>query len=211
MRRFGKDRLMKRMAAILSGVAVLAIAGVAYTGIANQRTPENCFGSAVAGGAIGGPFTLVNGEGVTVTDAEVITEPTLIYFGYSFCPDVCPIDNMRNAQAVDILAEDGYSATPVFITIDPARDTPEVMGDYVQNFSDKMIGLTGSDAQVKAAADAYRIVYSRADDDPDYYLMNHSVFSYLVMPDTGFQTFFRRDTSPQEVADQVACAIRNVE
>ena len=95
----------------------------------------------------------------------------------------------------------------MFITIDPARDTPQVMGDYVQNFSDKMIGLTGSDAQVKAAADAYRVFYSKGDDDPDYYLMNHSVFTYLMMPDTGFASFFRREESPEQVADQVACAI----
>ncbi len=107
----------------------------------------------------------------------------------------------------DLLALAGHSVTPVFITIDPARDTPEVMGGYVQNFSDKMIGLSGSAAQVKAAADAYRVFYSKADDDPEYYLMNHSVFTYLMMPDTGFTSFFRRDESPQQVADQVACTI----
>ena len=199
---------MTRLTAILAGIATLALLGVTWAvTLGRGGDASSCFGSTVAGGDIGGPFTLVNGDGQTVTDADVITEPTLIYFGYSFCPDVCPIDNARNAQAVDLLAEDGYSATPVFITIDPARDTPQVMGDYVQNFSDKMIGLTGSEEQVKAAADAYRVFYSRGDDDPDYYLMNHSVFTYLVMPDTGFATFFRREDPPELVAEQVACAI----
>ena len=198
---------MTRLTAILAGVAAIALLVVTYAVTLGRGDPQSCFGSAVAGGDIGGPFTLVNGAGQTVTDTDVITEPTLIYFGYSFCPDVCPIDNARNAQAVDLLAEEGYSATSVFITIDPARDTPKVMGDYVQNFSDKMIGLTGSEEQVKAAADAYRVFYSRADDDPEYYLMNHSVFTYLMMPDTGFATFFRREDAPELVAEQVACAI----
>ncbi len=198
---------MTRLTAILAGIAALALLAVTYAVTLGRSDPQSCFGSAVAGGDIGGPFTLVNGAGQTVTDKDVITEPTLIYFGYGFCPDVCPIDNARNAEAVSILADDGYSATPVFITIDPARDTPQVMGDYVRNFSDKMIGLTGTEAQVKAAADAYRVFYSRGDDDPEFYLMNHSVFTYLMMPDTGFATFFRREDSPQQVADQVSCAI----
>jgi protein SCO1/2 len=202
-----KDIPMRRLTAILAGTTTLALLGVTYLVTVVQSGPNYCFTSSATGADIGGPFTLVNGVGQTVTDGDVITEPALIYFGYSFCPDVCPIDNARNAQAVDLLALAGHSVTPVFITIDPARDTPEVMGGYVQNFSDKMIGLSGSAAQVKAAADAYRVFYSKADDDPEYYLMNHSVFTYLMMPDTGFTSFFRRDESPQQVADQVACTI----
>lgn len=198
---------MTRLTAILAGVAAVALLIVTYAVTLGRSNPQSCFGSVVAGGDIGGPFTLVNDDGRVVTDKDVITEPTLIYFGYSFCPDVCPIDNARNAQAVDLLAENGHSATPVFITIDPARDTPQVMGDYVKNFSDRMIGLTGTAEQVKAAADAYRVFYARGDDDPDYYLMNHSVFTYLMMPETGFATFFRREDSPEQVADQVACVI----
>ena len=88
-----------------------------------------CRSSQIAGGAaaIGGPFELVNGKGETVTDKDVITEPTLVYFGYTFCPDVCPFDMSRNAEAVDILAERGLSVTPLFISIDPDLDTPEVV------------------------------------------------------------------------------------
>lgn len=198
---------MTRTTALLAGAALIGLLGGTYALTMRGSDATSCFTSTVAGADIGGPFTLVDGTGITVTDADVITEPTLVYFGYSFCPDVCPIDNARNAQAVDLLAERGYSATPVFVTIDPERDTPEVMGQYVQNFSDKMIGLSGSPAQIKAAADAYRVVYSRADDDPEFYLMNHSVFTYLMMPDTGLATFFRREESPEQIADQVACAI----
>ena len=200
---------MTRLTAILASVATVAVLLVTFIVTRGGGDASQCFSASAAGASIGGPFTLVDGDGRTVTDAEVISEPTLIYFGYSFCPDVCPIDNARNAQAVEILADEGYSVTPVFISIDPARDTPEVMGDYVRNFSDKMIGLTGTEEQVKAAADAYRVFYSRGDDDPEFYLMNHSVFTYLMMPDTGFATFFRREDSPEKVAEEVACAIRS--
>lgn len=164
-----------------------------------------CTATAVAGGAIGGPFELVDGTGSLVTETDVITEPSILYFGYTFCPDVCPIDNARNAAAVDILAEQDESVTPIFITVDPKRDTVEVVSDYIENFHPNMIGLTGSDEQVKAAANAYRVVYSQVDDDPEYYLMNHSVFSYFVTPEDGFVEFFRRDDTPEQVAERIAC------
>ncbi|MEY1557082.1 SCO family protein [Yoonia sp. R2331] len=196
---------MIRMISVAASVAVLGVLGTTY--VLTQRTPAGCGGGVVAGGDFGGPFTLVDGSGATLTDADVITEPTLIYFGYTFCPDVCPIDNARNAAAVDILAEQGIDATPVFISIDPARDTPQVVGDYIQNFHPEMIGLTGSDEQIKAAAGAYRVVYSQADDDPDYYLMNHSVFTYFVTPEDGFVDFFRREDGPEALADRVACHV----
>jgi len=93
----------------------------------------------------------------------------------------------------------------VFITIDPARDTPEVVAEFTDNFHPDMIGLTGSDAQIAAASKAYRTFYARQDDDPEYYLMQHSTFSYLTMPETGFVEFFRQEDSPEKVADTVAC------
>ncbi len=148
---------------------------------------------------------MVDETGAIVTDAEVITQPSLLYFGYTFCPDVCPIDSARNAIAVDILAEDGKAVTPIFVTVDPARDTPEVVRDYADNFHDNMIGLTGSAEQVAAAAKAYRVVFSRADDDPEYYLMNHSAFTYFVTPKDGFVSFFRREASPEAMAETVGC------
>jgi protein SCO1/2 len=137
----------------------------------------------------------------------VITEPTVVYFGYTFCPDVCPLDAARNAAAVDILAEQGISVTPVFITIDPARDTQDVVGEYTDNFHPKMIGLTGSDEQIAAVSRAYKTYYSKADDDPDYYLMQHSTFTYLVLPETGFVEFFRQPTPAEEVAEVTACFV----
>ena len=176
----------------------------------NQADPfAECRGASVATGAasIGGPFTLVDEAGKTVTDKEVLAKPSLVYFGYSFCPDVCPLDASRNAEAVDLLAAKGYDVTPVFITIDPARDTPAVMKDFTENLSPKMVGLTGSEEQVKAASLAYKTYYKKQDTGDQYYLMDHSVFTYLMLPDSGFADFFGRDDTAQQMADRTACFI----
>ena len=172
--------------------------------------PDNVFATCTAGqvaGDIGGPFELVDASGATVTDQQVITEPTLIYFGYTFCPDVCPLDFARNAQAVDLLAAQGHSATPVFITVDPERDTPEVVGDFAYNNHEKAIGLTGTQEQVQVASRAYRTYYKAQDKSDEYYLVDHSTFSYLVLPEHGFVEYFRRDISPEDMAARTACFI----
>ncbi len=191
----------------------LAILGGTYLatgsifGPASGDDVAQCRGGQVAGD-MGGSFELVSETGETVTDAEIFTEPTILYFGYTFCPDVCPLDAMRNAQAVDILAERGISATPVFISIDPERDTPEVVGAFADNFHDKMIGLTGSPEQVRAASEAFKTFYrAHQDDGSGYYLVDHSTFSYLVLPETGFADFFRRETTPEQIADRVQCFV----
>ena len=193
---------------IAIGATVTAVAFIGGTFALTQmrgNTMHNCGATAVADNVIGGAFELVDETGKTVTDADVITKPSLIYFGYTFCPDVCPLDVARNAAAVDILAERGIDVTPIFISIDPARDTPEVVADYTSLFHPDMIGLTGSEAQVAAASKAYRTFYSKQDDDPEYYLVQHSTFSYLTLPDVGFVEFFRQEDSPEKVADITAC------
>ncbi|WP_299193917.1 SCO family protein [uncultured Litoreibacter sp.] len=164
-----------------------------------------CSQGAVAGGDIGGPFELVSETGATVTERDVITEPTLVYFGYTYCPDVCPLDAARNAEAVDVLKEQGVDATPVFITIDPERDTPEVLAEFTDVMHPKMIGLTGSAGQVKAASQAYRTFYKKQPGGGEDYLVDHSTFTYLVLPEKGFVDFFRRDATPDQMAETVAC------
>jgi protein SCO1/2 len=133
-----------------------------------------------------------------------------LYFGYTFCPDICPYDTARNAEAVDILAEQGISATPVFITIDPDRDTPEAVGEFASYVHPKMVGLTGSPDQIKAASKAYRTYYNKQDSIDEYYLVDHSTMSYLVLPDHGFVEFFRRETTPEQMAETAACFITNM-
>jgi protein SCO1/2 len=169
----------------------------------------SCGAGAVAGD-LGGPFTLVNGEGQTVTSEEVITEPTLIYFGYTYCPDVCPLDVDRNASAIEILEERGKIVTPVFITIDPERDTPEVVRDYAEVMHPRMIGLTGSKEQVAVASKAYRTYYQAHPPVDGEYIVDHSTFSYLVTPEHGFLAFFRRDLTPEQMADKIGCFVDHI-
>lgn len=187
------------LGAVLLGTLALVLRGGAYA--------SACSASVVAGGNIGGPFTLIDETGVQVTDQDIIDRPSLVYFGYTFCPDFCPLDSQRNAVAADILADQGTDLRTVFVTIDPARDTPEVVAEYTDNFHPDMIGLTGSEQQIQDAAREYKVVYSRADDDPEFYLMNHTVFSYFVTPDDGFVDFFKNDDTPEAVAQRIACHI----
>jgi protein SCO1/2 len=189
-------------------VALAGVAGMALAPLwSGQDAFAGCREGQVAGGDIGGPFTLVDAGGRTVTDGDVVTEPSILYFGFATCPDVCPLDLARNAQAVDILEEQGIAATPVFVTIDPERDTPEVVGSYAEAFHPRMVGLTGTPEQVDAAARAYRVYYAKQGDDPETYLMDHSSFSYLVLPEVGFVDFVNRDEPPEAVAERMACFV----
>jgi protein SCO1 len=195
---------MQKAIAIAAGVVVASGLGFgAYTVLTSETQCSG--GTIIAGGkaAIGGPFTLVDHTGTTVTDKDVITGPTLVYFGFTYCPDVCPLDTARNAEAIDLLAEMGHDVKPVFITIDPERDTPPVLADFVEVMHPKMIGLTGTPEQIKTASQAYKTYYRKNGEGEDY-LMDHSTFSYLMGPD-GLWEFFRRDATPQEMADTVSC------
>jgi len=186
-------------------VGALIIGGVvATTVMAPSDRFAECRTSRIAG-TVGGPFTLVNSDGDEVSETDIITKPSLLYFGYTFCPDVCPLDVARNVDAIDILKEEGYDIQPVFISIDPERDTPEVVGDFAANMYPDMIGLTGSPQQVKAASQAYKTFYQKQAGDPDYYLVNHSTSSYLVYPEDGFIQFFDRSLRPDQMAEQLKC------
>jgi len=201
---------MTRVSAIVA--AAVAVVGLAIGGYFAFLRPgadplADCRRGAVAAGAatIGGPFTLTDGDGRRVTDADVIKGPTLVYFGYTFCPDICPTDVSRNALAADELAEKGIDVGQVFVTIDPARDTPEAVKAFTSAIDPAIVGLTGSDDDIAAAARAYKVYYRKAAGDPEFYLMDHSTFTYLMAPDTGFLEFFSSDATPDAVAQSVAC------
>ncbi|MBU2980362.1 SCO family protein [Lentibacter algarum] len=196
---------------LAGGLGTLLAGTFAYTQFANSGDKfADCRVGAVAGGGgdIGGPFELVDETGKTVTDKDVITGPTLVYFGYTFCPDVCPLDASRNAEAVTLLQERGYSVKPVFISIDAERDTPEALAEFTDVMHPDMLGLTGTEEQLKQASLAYRTYFKKqpADDgDDDYYLIDHSTFSYFMLPDAGFVDFVRHEEPAEAVAKRLQC------
>ncbi|MBO9476177.1 SCO family protein [Shimia sp. R11_0] len=209
--------MVRMVAAVAAFVAVLALAAMWFVGRETGGGDQfaQCRTSQVAGGtsAIGGAFELVHEDGQTVTDKDVLTEPSLIYFGYTYCPDVCPLDATRNAEAVEILEGKGDLVTPVFITIDPERDTPDVLKEFTDYLHPRMVGLSGSAEQIKAASQAYRTYYKKQapeDGDEEYYLVDHSTFTYLTLPGHGFVEYFRRDISAEDMAQRVGCFVENM-
>lgn len=197
--------MRKLVIALAGSVFVLLGAAAIFLTLKEPEGPVSPAMVNVAGAEIGGPFTLTDQHGNRVSSETLIQGPVLIYFGYTFCPDICPVDVDVMAQAVDLLNADGHDVTPVFITIDPARDDREALTYYAEAMHPKMVALTGTDAEIAAAAKAYKVYYERVDleDSAAGYLMNHSTFIYLVTPD-GLAGLLRRGYPPEEIAGAVA-------
>lgn len=153
---------------------------------------------------IGGPFTLVDDTGKTRSDAEFRGRFMLVYFGYTHCPDACPTALQDIADALAQLGPMADQIVPIFITIDPARDTVAYLKGYAEQFDARFVALTGDADQVASAAKAYRVYYRKADDKPDY-TMDHTSIVYLMGRDGTFLTHFTHETTP----DQMAAALRN--
>lgn len=167
-------------ARILVSATLLAVAACGSPATVTQEPP-------LAGARIGGAFSLVDTAGRTVTDGDFTGKYRLIYFGYSFCPDVCPVDlNYLMLGLKQFERQDPARAAmvqPLFVSVDPDRDTPQVLAGYVPQFHPRLIGLTGSAAQVKAAADAWLVQYSKQPGSaPDAYLVAHTNIAYLMGP-----------------------------
>lgn len=196
---------------VLLAFAIVAAAGLgigswfALRANADDRFAE-CRGTALATGGtqIGGPFTLTSETGETVTSEEVIEGLTLIYFGYTFCPDVCPLDAARNAMAVDLLAEKDIAVKPVFITIDPERDTAGELALFTDQIHPDMLGLTGPEEALRDARKAYLVYAAKSGEDTDY-LMDHTSYSYLMHPDHGLTVLFRHDQAAEEIVESAIC------
>lgn len=208
--------LRRSLLVAVAVATVIAAAVAAWTLTPGSDREQSASGSA----AIGGPFELVNTAGDTVTPEDFDGRYRLIYFGYTYCPDVCPSSLMDMSRALDRLAETAPAKAerivPIFITIDPERDTVEVMRDYVENFHPRMVGLTGSEQQVKAAADTYRVYYEKVSPEQYYdseaaagrsdadYLMAHSSYIFLMGPDGEYVTNFKFEESPADIAEGLA-------
>jgi protein SCO1/2 len=155
---------------------------------------------------IGGPFALVDQNGKTVTSDSLKGKPTLIYFGYAFCPDVCPTSLLLMETAVEKLGPDAAKKVNlVFITVDPERDTPKLMKGYVENFGPTFIGLTGTTEQIAQVARAYRVYFQKVPGkDGGPYLMDHSSIVYLLDRNGRFVTHFTHEAKAETIAQAVA-------
>src|SRR5262245_35383694 len=167
--------------------------------------------SSMAGGeaTVGGPFRLTDQHGATVTEQDFAGRYMLIYFGYTFCPDVCPLSLANMTQALDLLPPDqAEQVVPVFITVDPERDTVEQLAEYAPLFHPRLVALTGSPEAIKAAARAYRVYFAKAGKDgSDDYLMDHSTFIFLMGPDGRYVRHFAHNAAPEEIAAAIGAAL----
>lgn len=188
---------------VVLALALVAAAALVLGPRANREADEP---PPLAGATIGGPFALVDQNGKPFSDKDLKGHYPLIYFGYSFCPDVCPTDLARLMQGLKLFeAKDAARAAkvlPVFITVDPARDTPQAVKQFVSAFHPRLVGLTGSQQAVDQAMKSYRIYARRAGPEgAQDYLMDHSANGYLF--DTGGQpmVLFAQTDTPQNIAD----------
>jgi protein SCO1/2 len=153
---------------------------------------------------IGGSFTLVDHTGKRRTDADFRGMLMLVYFGFSFCPDTCPTDLMAMGQAVDKLGPDGDAVQPLFVTLDPDRDTPAHLADYVPSFHPRLLGLTGDAAQIRDAARLYRVFYAKvAIEGGAEYTVDHSGFMYLMDRDGKYLGFFPPGTPSDRMGEVI--------
>lgn len=156
----------------------------------------------------GGPFSLIDHDGKHRTDKDFRGKYMLIFFGYTYCPDICPLNLQHGADALQALDEEkARQVVPIFVSIDPERDTPMVLKEYVANFGERFVGLTGSEQQIRAISKAYRIhrrkVLPAGESDKNNYLVDHSSITYLMGPDGKFITLFPHNTSGGKMAKAI--------
>ena len=172
-------------------------------------------GPGTASANIGGPFELVNAQGETVRASDFAGRYRLIYFGYTYCPDICPTTLMDMTRALDRLRatapDKAARITPIFISIDPKRDDPETVGQYTRHFHDRLVGLTGSPEQVARAAKAFHVYYETVKQGrPEgQYLVNHSSYIYLLGPQGRYIAHFSHKTEAAKLAQKLAAEVRS--
>lgn len=206
---------LRKIIAIAAGVvAAVLIAFALVKGARIVTGPAPAPGGAViatAGAAVGGPFALTDTTGRRVTDADFRGRYLLIYFGYTFCPDVCPTELQAMGRALDLLGPAADRIVPVFITVDPARDTPRAIADYVRAFHPRMIGLSGSAEEIAGVAKAFRVYYRLGQPSKpgaDDYLVDHTSFVYLLGPDGKLAALLRGGVGPEVLAQGIRSVLR---
>ena len=188
---------------IVAGFLIGALGGAAALVLTRSEPSANVTTSGKA--LVGGPFTLVDHTGKTVTDQDFRGRYMLVFFGFTHCPDICPAELQVMAAALDGLGPKAEKVAPIFITLDPERDTPEVTGDYVKNFGKNFVGLTGSPEAIAEAAKAYRVAYSKfvpeGQQGSENYSVDHSALVYLMGPDGKYMTHFPYGTPAQKMSE----------
>jgi protein SCO1/2 len=191
--------------AIAVAVAAMALVIVAF--FASQYyfgAPEPREGAVAP--AIGGPFTLTDQHGNTVTDADFRGRYMLVYFGFTYCPDVCPTALSTITEAMNRLGDAADEIVPILITVDPERDTPEQLKMYASHFSPRLVALTGTPEQIASVAKEYRIYYAKVAEQgasDDTYIMDHSAITYLMGPDGAYVRHFSHATTADRMAEQL--------
>lgn len=194
---------MPRRSTVFFAAAILAIAiAIAGYSLLERRAPDE--GRAL----IGGPFALVDQDGRRVTEKDFLGKYMLVFFGYTYCPDICPTELQVMMAALDQLGDAGKDIVPVFVTVDPERDTHETIRSYVGNFGPRLVGLTGTAEEISAVAKAYRVYYAKAaSKNGDDYLMDHSSIIYLMDRSGGFLKHFTYTTDAAQLADNLKKAL----
>ena len=156
---------------------------------------------------LGGPIDLIDQNETTFSLKKQNASLSLLYFGYSYCPDICPYDLERNAYVKDIMDEQKLDINLVFITLDPSRDTTERLKDFSEYIHKSMIALTGSNDQIEALKKAYGVFgkSNKVDYEDQSYLVDHSTFSYLVNRDGEVLSYFNRRESPEKISEKIKC------
>jgi protein SCO1 len=189
---------LRQITAAASAIAAVAGTTVAFT--LHHAPPA----TAAAQLQIGGHFELSTPDGRAVTEATFRGKWLLVYFGYTFCPDVCPATLMSIAQGLKKLGPRADKVQPIFITVDPERDTPELIGQYVKDFDERFVGLSGSPQQIAAAARNFHVYYAVRKLGNNEYVVDHSSFIYVIDPNGTFVRLLSADLPGHEVADQLA-------
>ncbi len=182
-------------------LGVLILGGAATTTLLVAYRDSGSILSPAA--SLGGPFTLTGGDGAAVTDRSFPGKFLLVYFGYTYCPDACPTALSNIAGALAKLGPAANKLQVLFITVDPRRDTPKVMGNYVKAFDPRIIGLTGSPEQISAVAKEYKVYYAAHTEEGSDYLVDHSSFLYLMNPQGRFERLLASDTPGPALAEQL--------
>ena len=188
---------------LVFGIGLLALDAALYAFVAD-RTPDAIRPKVTSSGtaAIGGPFELVDTDGKQVSNQTYRGKWMLIYFGYTFCPDACPTALSNMGIALQALGAEANAVQPLFITVDPKRDTVATLHSYLQSFDPRIIGLTGSEAQIGAVAKTYRVYVEPQKPEVDgNYLVDHSSYLYLMNPNGTFVDVVQSTTPPAQIAD----------